>query len=55
MTNVELYQRCKDEFEMETEIICNCYAKGYNKSRRCEDERNVCTGYYGGGIQERVP
>lgn len=34
MTDTELYQRCKNEWEMQVEIFRSCYAKGYNDAKR---------------------
>ena len=34
MTDTELYQRCKDEWERQVEIFRSCYAKGYNDAKR---------------------
>lgn len=34
MTNKEIQQRCKDEWEMQVEIFRSCYAKGYNDAKR---------------------
>lgn len=34
MTDTELYQRCKDEWEMQVEIFRGFYANGYNDAKR---------------------
>ena len=34
MKDTELYQRCKDEWEMQVEIFRSCYAKGHNDAKR---------------------
>lgn len=34
MTDKEIQQRCKDEWDMQVEIFRSCYAKGYNDAKR---------------------
>ena len=57
MTDTELYQRCKDEWEMQVEIFRSCYAKGYNDAKRDialsgEYERAYQRGYEDGRKSE---
>ena len=34
MTDKEIQQRCKDEWDMQVEIFRSCYSKGYNDAKR---------------------